>query len=185
MATAASPPATDTGDGAQTALAVGAPCTRDRVNTTSTSIANTPIRCVRMHDGYAWQPNAEVERMYPLIAGESGWRNCLKEFSRDKCEDAAAVLAGAPGSPGPFIPSGTYAVPAEMEPGLYSAASDVAGAGCSWHTYDNAGNLLQAGTDAQDVTIESDVARFTTTGCTPWVRKTQPRNSDTRLASGP
>jgi serine/threonine protein kinase len=178
-------PSPQTGDGTPIAVAVGAPCTRDQMNTTTISTANTPIRCMRVHGGYAWQPNAEVERMYPLIVGESGWRNCLKEFSRDKCEHAAAVLAGAPGSPGPFIPSGTYAVPAEMEHGLYSAASDVAGAGCSWQTYDNAGNLLQAGTDAQDVTIESHVARFTTMGCTPWVRKTRARNSDTRLASGP
>jgi serine/threonine protein kinase len=181
----AASPGTDTAGNAPTALAVGAPCTRDQANTTTTSTANTPIRCMRVHGGYAWQPNAEVERMYPLIAGESGWRNCLKEFPRDKCEHAAAVLAGAPGSPGPFIPSGTYAVPAEIEPGLYSAASDVKGTGCSWQTYDNAGNLLQAGTDVQDVTIEPHVARFTTTGCTPWVRKTPPRNSDTRLASGP
>ncbi|GFG75254.1 hypothetical protein MBOT_26190 [Mycobacterium botniense] len=177
-----SSPRSDGTDAAPAAFAVGSPCTRDQMNTTTTSTANTPIRCVRVHGGYAWQPNAEVERMYPLIAGESGWRNCLKEFPRHKCEDAAAVLAGTPGSPGPFIPPGTYAVPAEMEPGLYSATSGVTGAGCSWYTYDEAGNLLAAGTDADDVRIGPYVARFTTAGCTPWVRNPAPRNSESQLA---
>jgi serine/threonine protein kinase len=150
---------------------IGAPCAREEINSTTISNSNTPVRCMNVRHGSLWQPNAEVERMYPLIAGAYGWRNCLKNFPRSKCEAAAAILAGAPGSTGPFIPPGTYAVPAEMSPGLYAAANGVAGASCSWHTYDNAGNLLDAGTDEQAVAIGPLVARFSTTGCTPWVRK--------------
>jgi serine/threonine-protein kinase len=150
---------------------IGSFCTRDQVNMTTTSDSDTPIRCMSMRDGYVWQPDAVVERMYPLIVGEYGWRNCLEEFPRDKCETAAAIMAGAPESAGPFMPPGTYAVPAEMSQGLYSAASGAAGAGCSWHTYDNDGNLLEAGSDEQNATIGPLVARFTTAGCTPWVRR--------------
>ncbi|WP_081968344.1 serine/threonine-protein kinase [Mycobacterium kyorinense] len=163
---------------------MGAPCAREEINTTTFSNSNTPIRCMSVRHGALWQPNAEVERMYPLIAGEYGWRNCLKEFPRGKCEAAAAVMAGAPGSTGPFIPPGTYAVPGEMSPGLYAAANGVAGAGCSWHTYDNAGNLLGAGNDGQDVVIGPLVARFSTAGCTPWVRKGRVEGSGVRPPLG-
>lgn len=164
---------------------IGAPCAREEINTTTISNSNTPIRCMSVRRGSLWQPNAEVERMYPLIAGEYGWRNCLKQFPRGKCEAAAAILAGAPGSTGPFIPPGTYAVPREMSPGLYAAANGVAGAGCSWRTYDNAGNLLDAGNDAQDVAIGPLVARFSTTGCTPWVRKGRAEAAGSRPGGWP
>lgn len=156
---------------------IGSPCASNDVNTTTTSASNTPLRCMSVRHGHVWQSNDEVERIYPLIAGEFGWRNCLGEFSQDKCEAAAALWAGAPGSTGPFIPPGTYTIPAEMSEGLYAAAKDVAASGCSWRTYDEAGLVLDAGSEKQEVDIGPQVARFTTAGCTPWVRESGPTDS--------
>jgi hypothetical protein len=121
-------------------------------------------------------------------------------FAVAKCSMAAAKIAGAQDLTEPVYPPGTYNVPDGMPYGRYGASVDfgtghfsngIAANPCTYMTYDAAGHYLKSGsyTSAMDeprVDITPDVAKFWTTGCTPWaLTRASPENRcSTRVSCG-
>jgi serine/threonine-protein kinase len=165
--------------------AVGSGCSHSDANETTVSDSGVVVRCVSAADGYQWQPDTG-DQVDAAIVGQPGWGQCLKRFPVAKCAMAAAKIAGAADLTEPVYPPGSYDVPAGMPVGRYGASVDfgtgqfsngVAQNACAYMTYDAAGHFLKSGSydsamDEPRVDITSDVAKFWTSGCTPWALTT-------------